>query len=327
MFDYLDTQEVVRLMVTVSIIAPLYNKAAYITDTINSVISQKFPDWEMLIVDNGSTDGSWEKAQEVQDTRINLLQSPKQGPGAARNYGLDRAKGEWIQFLDADDLLESNHLEQQLAVAKENPDADIIACYWQEFTDVNPGVKTIKKPSGIGEQIEVLRDSAIAFAPWAVHAALVKRAAISPDYYWPEQLDRYLGEDIAFWFRLVNKCKVAYGDSKGALYRIQTDECRTENLNPQKWFTGIDAAIEFNRKYLDSQGYVYTPRQCEMMMHVYSQIYLLARQEKSLDVERKALSAASRWLREYFQVTRNPKPSMLVRHLIGIKPFLRLAKN
>ncbi|HBE20262.1 MAG TPA: glycosyl transferase [Cyanobacteria bacterium UBA11149] len=314
-------------MPRVSIIIPLYNKANYIAETIQSAIAQTFPDWEILIVDNGSTDGSWETVQEIHDSRIRLLQSPKQGPGAARNYGLSYARAEWIQFLDADDWLEADHLEKQLTVARQDLNADIIACYWQEFTDENPAVKTLKKPSGMGKPIEVLRDSAIAFAPWAVHAALVKRAAISPDYYWPEQLDQYLGEDIAFWFRLVNKCKVAYGDSQGALYRIQTSECRTENLNPQKWFAGIDAAIKFNQRYLENHDYLCTPRQCEMMMRVYSQIYLLARQEKSPDVELQALSAASRWLREYFQVTRNPKPSMLVRHLIGIKPFLRFAKN
>ena len=80
-------------MPTVSIITPLYNKAIYITDTIKSMLSQTYLDWEMLVVDNGSTDGSWEKAQQFQDSRIHFLQSPKQGPGAARNYGLTFAQG------------------------------------------------------------------------------------------------------------------------------------------------------------------------------------------------------------------------------------------
>lgn len=311
-------------MVTVSVIAPLYNKAAYITDAINSVISQKFPDWEMLIVDNGSTDGSWETVQEIRDSRIRLLQSPKQGPCAARNYGLSYAKGEWIQFLDADDLLESNHLEQQLAIAKENLDADIIACSWQEFTDDNPMVKTLKKPSGIGKKIEVLRDSAIAFAPWAVHAALVKRAAISPDYYWPEQLDRYLGEDIAFWFRLVNKCTVAYGDSKGALYRIQTDECRNQNFNPEKWFEGIDAAIELNHQWWQMRNKAHTPRQCEMLMRVYCNIYMLGYKQSLFSVKESALSKASEWLKEYFYCVKIPKISMVIRYSIGLENFLKI---
>ncbi|MBE9127557.1 MULTISPECIES: glycosyltransferase [unclassified Coleofasciculus] len=314
-------------MSTVSIITPLYNKAAYITDTIQSVLSQTYSDWEMLIVDNGSTDSSWEQVQQIQDSRIRLLQSPKHGPGAARNYGLTHSQGEWIQFLDADDLLELDHLELQLAVAKQNPDAEIIVCYWQEFSDDNPTLKTIKQPSGIGQPIQVLRDSAIAFAPWAVHAALVKRSTLSLDCYWSEQLDLYLGEDIAFWFKLLSRCTVAYGESKGALYRIHTSQCRTQYLNPEKWFEGVHAAIELNRQYWHNTNHSYTPRQCETLMRVYSEIYCLARKQKSPTVEEQALSEASGWLSEYFRVAPKPKPSMLLRRLMGIKPFLRLTQR
>jgi len=314
-------------MSIVSLITPLYNKKTYVIETIQSVLCQTHTTWEMLIVDNGSTDGSLEKAKQISDSRIHLLQSPKQGPGAARNYGLTQAQGEWIQFLDADDLLAPDHLEQQLAVARQNPDADIIACYWQEFSDQHPTDRIVKQPSGIGQSIQVLRDSAIAFAPWAVHAALVKRSALSPDYYWSEQLDQYLGEDIAFWFKLVNQCTVAYGKSKGALYRIQTSQCRTKNLHPQKWFEGIHAAIELNCQWWQNRNNSYTEGQCENMMRVYSQIYHLARKEKSPEVEGWALSEASKWLREYFRITSKPKPSMIVRRLMGIKLFIKLARK
>jgi len=309
-------------MSTVSIITPLYNKKKYIIPTIQSVLSQTYTNLEMLIVDNGSTDGSLEKAKQITDSRIHLLQSQKQGPGAARNYGLTQAQGEWIQFLDADDLLTPDHLEQQLAVARQNPDADIIACYWQEFTDEHPTERIIKQPSGIRQSIQVLRDSAIAFAPWAVHAALVKRSALSPDFYWSEQLDQYLGEDIAFWFKILSQCTVAYGKSQGALYRTQTPQCRTQNLHPQKWFEGVHAAIELNCQWWQNRNKSYTAGQCENLMRVYSQIYRLAGKENSSYVELQALSAASRWLREYFSVVHQPKLSMIIRRLIGIKLFL-----
>ncbi|HEY9707406.1 MAG TPA: glycosyltransferase family A protein [Oculatellaceae cyanobacterium] len=314
-------------MPTVSIITPLYNKAAYITETIQSVLSQTYSDWEMLVVDNGSTDGSWEKAQALQESRIRLLQSPKQGPGAARNYGLDFAQGEWIQFLDADDLLEPEHLEQQLAAADENPEAEIIACYWQEFTDENPTQRILKEPMGIGQPIQVLRDKAIAFAPWAVHAALVKRSLLSPDHYWPEQLDQYLGEDIVFWFKLVSQCTVAYGKSQGALYRMETPQCRNQNINLEKWFQGIHAAIELNQQCWQARNQTYTPAQCENLMTAYSALYLSARKQKLVSVELQALSTASEWLREYFLVAKKPRPSMLVRRFIGLKPILNLTKS
>lgn len=314
-------------MPTVSIITPLYNKAVYIAHTIQSVLSQTNSDWELLVVDNNSTDGSWEQVQAFHDSRIRLLQSPKQGPGAARNYGLNLAKGEWIQFLDADDLLEPNHLEQQLSDAKQNPDAEIIACCWQEFTDESPTLKILQQPACIGQPIQVLRDTTITCAPWAVHAALVKRSVLTSDCYWPEQLDKYLAEDIAFWFKLVSKCTVAYGTSRGALYRIQTPQCRHQYYNSEKWFEGIHAAIEFNQQYLQEKNHFYTPTQCEKLMTAYTTLYLLARKQQSVDVELQALTKASEWLNKYFLVAKKPRLSMLVRRLIGLKLFLSLTQS
>lgn len=313
-------------MPTVSIITPLHNKVAYIAETIQSVLSQTYSDWEMLIVENGSTDGSFLKAQAFQDSRLCFLESPKQGPGAARNYGLNCAKGEWIQFLDADDLLESTHLEQQLIAAKQNPDAEIMACSWQEFTDENPQVKVLKQPAGLGKPIQALRDVAIALTPWAPHAAIIKRSVLSPDCYWPEQLDKYMAEDIAFWFKLISKCTVAYGHSQGALYRIQTPHSRNQVSNPEKLFEGVHAAIECNRQNLPDQNQSYTPGQCEILMTVYSQIYLVARKKKSVSIEKQALPLATEWLNEYFRVAKKPRFSMLLRRLIGLKLFLNLIR-
>ncbi|MBD2014281.1 glycosyltransferase family 2 protein [Microcoleus sp. FACHB-53] len=314
-------------MPTFSIITPLHNKVDYISDTIQSVLSQTYSDWEMLIVENGSTDGSFLKAQEFQNSRLHFLESPKQGPGAARNYALNLAQGDWIQFLDADDLLEPNHLEQQLIAAKKNPEAEIIACSWQEFTDDNPTQKTLRQPTGLGQPIQVLRDFAIAFTPWAPHAAIIKRSILSPDCYWPEPLDQYLAEDIAFWFKLVNQCKVAYGHSQGVLYRMQTPQCRNQVSNPEKLLIGMHAVLEWNRQYLENNNSSYTPTQCENLMTAYSQIYLLARKQKSISVEQQALSLASQCLKEYFEVAQNPRLPMLIRRLLGLKLFFILTKN
>jgi glycosyltransferase involved in cell wall biosynthesis len=314
-------------MPTFSIITPLHNKVAYIRETIQSVLSQTYSDWEMFIVENGSTDGSFLKAQELQDSRLHFLESPKQGPGAARNYALNLAQGDWIQFLDADDLLEPNHLEQQLIAAEKNPEAEIIACSWQEFTDENPSLKTLREPTGLGQPIQVLRDVAIAFTPWAPHAAIIKRSILSPDCYWPEPLDQYLAEDIAFWFKLVNQCKVAYGHSQGVLYRMQTPQCRNQVSNPEKLLIGMHAVLEWNRQYLQEKNNSYTPSQCENLMTAYSQIYLLARKQKLVSVEQQALSIASEWLKEYFGVAQKPRLPMLVRRLLGLRFFFSLTKS
>lgn len=110
-------------MVLISIITPAYNCKRTIQETYKSVLSQTFSDWEWIIVDDCSTDGSFSFLKEMfdHDDRIVLLQTPKNGgTAAARNLGLKHAKGRYITFLDSDDLLDPNYLECQLEFIKTN---------------------------------------------------------------------------------------------------------------------------------------------------------------------------------------------------------------
>jgi Glycosyl transferase family 2 len=307
---------------TVSIIIPLYNKAVYVSETIESVLAQSYSNWELIIVDNGSTDNGLTIAQQFNDPRIQTLNCYQKGPGAARNYGLSHAQGDWIQFLDADDLLEPRHIEQQLKVAQQNSEAAIVACSWQEFTDVNPQVKTLKRPAGFQKDISALRDAAIAYAPWAVHAALIKRSALTSNFLWPEELDKYLAEDITFWFKLLSQYKVGYGQSCGCLYRIETIQCRNQNRNPEKWFEGVHAALKANQIYWRQEKGGFTSGQCEALMRVYSSLYLLASEHNSSIIKQRSLACAEYWLKVYFQLVQKPSFAMRVRYLVGLSFFL-----
>lgn len=93
-----------------SIIIPTYNRANFIADTLQSVLEQEFRDFEVLIVDDGSKDNTAEVIRGFNDRRIHYLPKENAERGAARNYGLARAKGEYVLFLDSDDLLHVNHL-------------------------------------------------------------------------------------------------------------------------------------------------------------------------------------------------------------------------
>jgi len=113
----------------VTVIAPLYNAEKYIAETTESVINQSYQNWEMIIVDDCSTDSSREivKDYETKDSRIKLIESETNfgGPARPRNIGLDNAKGEYIAFLDADDVWLSEKLEKQVEFLEENKDVDI----------------------------------------------------------------------------------------------------------------------------------------------------------------------------------------------------------
>lgn len=95
----------------ISVIIPLYNKQDSIIATIKSVLSQTFTDFELIVVNDGSTDNSLTIIESIQDERIHIFNKANGGVSSARNYGVNVARGEWILFLDADDLLYERCLE------------------------------------------------------------------------------------------------------------------------------------------------------------------------------------------------------------------------
>ncbi len=101
---------------TVSVVMPCYNASLYLREAIESVLSQTYQDWELLIVDDGSTDNSKQIAQEctLKDKRIRLIEQPNGGACRARNNGIEHAQGMYIKFLDADDVLCPDCLEEQV---------------------------------------------------------------------------------------------------------------------------------------------------------------------------------------------------------------------
>ena len=115
----------------ISIITPCYNAAPYIANTIQSVQNQTISDWEMIIVDDGSTDNSVEIIQKIiaQDSRIKLIQKENGGSASARNLALSIAQGEYIQFLDSDDTIDYKKLERQITLM-EKEDLDVSYSDW-----------------------------------------------------------------------------------------------------------------------------------------------------------------------------------------------------
>jgi len=114
----------------VTVITPLFNAEKYITETIESVINQTYQNWEMIIVDDFSSDNSRNivKKYEIKDSRIKLMKSESNfgGPARPRNIGLDNANGEYIAFLDADDVWLPNKLERQVELLGRDSSIDIV---------------------------------------------------------------------------------------------------------------------------------------------------------------------------------------------------------
>lgn len=318
----------------ISLITPLYNKAPYIEETIRSVLTQTHSDWEMIIVDNGSTDGSQEVVKRKlavvsteEREKIQFIEyDQKKGPGAARNFGLKHATCEWVLFLDADDLIEPNHLECLVNSHVKHPDADIIAGGWKEFSG-NSGEETKEcRPAGEGQDQSFLRDYTIANAPWAVHAAIIKRKLLQTPYQWVEELDQLPSEDTAFWFRLLTSAKVTYADSAGALYRLGLAESRNVFDDVKVWFPAMKSIIDDNVTFLGSMGLSLSAGQCEYIMRRYSDLFLKARRFRGRVIAREALQLADHWLKECSRRNGLKTKALIIRRLLGLKLFLQFQR-
>ena len=118
-----------------SVILPLYNKRETVSNAVASVLGQGFADFELIIVDDGSTDGSVGALRDVKDPRVRILSQPNRGAGAARNAGAAAASHRWLAFLDADDFWFEDHLEELDRVRRAFPDAGLIGTRYRIGTD------------------------------------------------------------------------------------------------------------------------------------------------------------------------------------------------
>ena len=109
----------------ISIVIPTYNYARYIGRTLAHILAQTCRDFEIIVIDDGSTDDTRQVVERFQDARIRYVHQKNQGACVARNRGISEAKGDYLLFHDADDLIEPGHLEEYLQVAIENPGSNV----------------------------------------------------------------------------------------------------------------------------------------------------------------------------------------------------------
>ena len=121
-------QKVAATEPLVSVVIPAYNAEKFVGNMINDLISQTYHNFEVIVVDDGSTDKTASVVKRVArtDKRIKLVNQPNQGASAARNYGIELARGKFVFFFDADDKLDSRILEKMIAAAQANPNSLVI---------------------------------------------------------------------------------------------------------------------------------------------------------------------------------------------------------
>ena len=204
----------------ISVVIPLYNKEKQIAHTLQSVFNQTFQDFEVVIVDDGSTDGSVAEVEKFGDLRIRVVHQQNAGVSAARNRGIDEATGELIAFLDADDEWKPEYLATQYHLYQKYPDCSVYACNY-EFRDsegkVSPTI--IRKLPFVGEDgilSNYFEVACCSHPPLWTSAVMVKKQAIQAVGGFPVGIKS--GEDLLTWARLAVNGVIAFSNLSMAIF-------------------------------------------------------------------------------------------------------------
>ena len=184
-------------MPQISVVMPAYNAEKTIRQTIESVLNQTYHEFELIVINDGSTDSTLEVVASVEDKRIEVFSYPNSGLSAARNRGIAHACGEFIAFMDADDLWKANKLEAQLEALQANPEAALAYC-WTDWIDtfgqpLNKGVYA-KAEGDVFQRLLLNNFIANGSNP------LVRKEAFEKVGLFAEELD--CAEDWEMWLRL-----------------------------------------------------------------------------------------------------------------------------
>lgn len=187
----------------VSIIVPVYNAEKFLRDTIKTVLDQTYENWELILVNDCSTDNSVNIINEYNDSRIKLFNQEKNGGAAlARNRGIDEATGDYICFLDADDLWEKEKLELQVNFMKKNNYEFIYSSY--EFADEMgiPNGKKVFVPDKLSYN-DALKNTTIWTSTVMLNLNKLNKEII--------KMPNVKSEDSACWWKILKTIDYAYG--------------------------------------------------------------------------------------------------------------------
>ncbi len=225
-------------MPEISIIMPAYNAAQTIPKTIQSVLDQTFTDFELIVINDGSTDQTVEQVESFQDHRIHLFSFPNAGPQKSRNRGIAKAQGTYLAFLDADDLWTSTKLADQLEALKTHPEAGFVYS-WTDWID--EGDRVWRRGSHVAVEGDVLQRLLLNDFIGSGSNPLVWADAIKTVGGFDEAI--LGGQDWEMWLRLAAHYPVTVVAKVQVLYR-KASTSRAWSNNVQRQEKGFRQVVE-----------------------------------------------------------------------------------
>ncbi|WP_298422860.1 glycosyltransferase family A protein [uncultured Kordia sp.] len=249
-----------------SVIIPLYNKAMYIQETIESVLQQHFSDYEIIVVNDASTDDSLQIVSTISDPRISIIDNPKNlGLSATRNVGISKAKGNIIALLDADDMWLPNFLDTIKNLHDSFPEAAIYGTDYSEIYTTHKAIESKKNiPISLKGTSFVVNDFFIAnmFQPIFNPSCLAFKKIICEDSNVFDSAITF-SEDIDFYIKYGSKHKVAYHYESLVKMHFDVPNQMTRSAISKKTLPDLDRyeTLAKNnvslKKFLDLYRYIY----------------------------------------------------------------------
>lgn len=260
-------------MARVSVVIPTYNRKFFIQEALNSVLDQSYLDYEVIVVDDGSTDNTGEVIQNIYGTRVHYYWQLNQGESVARNKGIELANGEYIAFLDSDDKWLSRKLDIQVRMLDENPDIGMSFSQAQLINERGD----LQERSVIGEHLNV---SDISFEKLVMHnliagsvsSSLIRKDILERIGGFDPQI-RY-GEDWDLWLRINSLSK--FGFIAEPLVQVRRHQ------NTQCYFPSIqgnsrrleDHLVILEKAFANWQGSLSMGIKEKAIAYQYAQTYL-----------------------------------------------------
>ena len=240
-----------------SVVIPLHNKAPYICHAVQSVLDQTFTDFEVVVIDDGSTDGGAELVRAMEDPRICVVKQANLGVSAARNRGISIARGDWVAFLDADDWFHPRHLAQLLETQALWPQAEGVANDFLMVADSRgawpPFWPAFDKPVEVELITNLPRRWMIGPTLSSSSVAVKRRRLQLMQPCFPPGESH--AEDLDFWFRLGEQSAIALAHVPLVAYRVEVNGSLTSGHQL------IKVPRSFERMQARAESGVMTPAQ------------------------------------------------------------------
>lgn len=214
-----------------SVIMPIYNKEGYIRQAVDSILKQTLQSFEIIIVCDPSTDNSNHEVESISDSRVRVFHRNKPGPGgyAARNLGIKKAQGEWLAFLDADDVWYPDHLKKMKSLSEVYPNEFFLGSGWliksSNSTAECPFFKLYKNKGPLSLNVEdYISFSIKKERPVLTSMCCVKRSSPIVEDLFPEDRGAKRGGDLYAWLKLVCYHKsLAWSNHLGGIYSASVE--------------------------------------------------------------------------------------------------------